>query len=363
VTELVKIEEANVPIMTMKFQGVDVDISFAQLAASSIDENYTALLEDDATLADVDPQTTRSLNGFRVSNMVLKLVPDPDRFRYFLRFVRHWAQSRGLYGNVYGYLGGINCALLCAFICQRYPKAAVSTLILMLFGELSDWHWPDPIYINTPSTGSRPSWDNSPGSPGRRDLMPIITPAYPCQNSLKSATKSTRARLIQEFRRGYKWTRKVMFEGEPWLTVTQPSRFFTTYRKYVQILVWADTKEDFNSWIGAVESRVRRFSQELEVLRFMNSAVPWPEHYDHPDNEGHEFAGTIFLGIDFAIPPEESVDRRIDISEPCQRFMDQLYHDRVRNDHMFLFVKVLARESMPEYLFPQGRPLRRTKKF
>jgi hypothetical protein len=43
--------------------------------------------------------------------------------------------------------------------------------------------------------------------------------------------------------------------------------------------------------------------------------------------------------------------------------MDQLYHDRVRNDHMFLFVKVLARESMPEYLFPHDRPLRKTKKF
>ena len=30
---------------------------------------------------------------------------------------------RGIYTNKLGYLGGINCNLLCAFVCQADPKA------------------------------------------------------------------------------------------------------------------------------------------------------------------------------------------------------------------------------------------------
>jgi poly(A) polymerase len=46
--------------------------------------------------------------------------------------------------------------------------------------------------------------------------MPIITPAYPSQNSMRSATKSMKARMTQEFRRGYILTQKVITQGGPW---------------------------------------------------------------------------------------------------------------------------------------------------
>jgi poly(A) polymerase len=358
VRDLVKIEDASVPIMTMKFSGVDIDISFAQLAVPSVED--FGILESDTTLADVDQATVRSLNGYRVSNLILKLVPDVHTFREFLRFIRYWAHSRGIYGNVYGYLGGVNCALLCAFICQRYPKATVATLVLMFFHELMDWPWPAPIQINTPTTGTRPSWDNTAGSAGRRDLMPIITPAYPAQNSLRSASKSTKARMTQEFKRGFTLAKKSITEGEPWANLVKPSTFFNTYRKYVQVLVWAASRDDYQKWIGTVESRIRAFAQQIEVVRFMTGAVPWPGHFDGADEEGHEWAGSFFIGVDYLIPPEESVDRRIDISDPCQRFIDSMYADKQRTENMHMFVKLLARGSMPDCVFPAGRPPRKT---
>ena len=40
------------------------------------------------------------------------------------------------------YLGGINCNLLCAFLCQLYPKACASLLLERFFFILKDWNWP-----------------------------------------------------------------------------------------------------------------------------------------------------------------------------------------------------------------------------
>jgi poly(A) polymerase len=362
VKNLIKIEEARVPIMTMQFQDIDIDISFAQLALSTIDESLDErVLEDDTILADVDPQTTSSLNGVRVSNMILKLVPNCEAFRLVLRFIKIWARERGIYGNVYGYLGGVNCALLCAFICQRYPKATASTLIVMFFQDLSYWNWAEPIYINTPSKGPRTSWDNSPGSIGRREVMPIITPAYPAMNSMANATRSTRNRMVAEFKRGYKLVQKVLLSGEKWGIVTAPTRFFTNYPKYVEVDIWATTKEDYGKWVGVVESRVRKLAQSLEIVRFMDNACCYPDHFDRPDDDGHEFAGCFFIGIAYSIPAEESISRRIDISEPCQKFINETYAHRLRTDQMFIFVKLVARQAMPDFLFPGGRPMRKAK--
>jgi poly(A) polymerase len=99
VTDLVNIEDATVPILSMKFQGVYDYISFAKLAEESVDEDCDSLLEDDATLIEADIWSVRSLNGYRVSNMILKQVPSVEKFREFLRFIRYWAHRRGVSGK------------------------------------------------------------------------------------------------------------------------------------------------------------------------------------------------------------------------------------------------------------------------
>lgn len=355
VKDLVKVEDALVPIMKMKFQDILIDMSFAQLELGSIDDNIN--LEEDAILADVDTATANSLNGVRVNEMILKLTKQGQNFQTMLRFIRIWAHRRAIYGNVYGYLGGINCALLCAWTCQRYPNATASTLIHMMFNDLKDWTWPDPIYINTPNTGTKPSWDNSPGSKGKKDFMPIITPAYPCINSLQSATKSTRERMTKEFGRAAKLAMKVMTEGYEWKEIVKPSNFFLQYKKYIQINAWTTVQESFKKWIGTVESRIRKFTQALEtVSRFIQSAVAYPDHFDHEDFDGHEYVGSFFIGITYSIPQEESIERIIDISEPAQAFLDQMLDPNFKGHQpdMFLEVKLVSRNMIPDFVFPDG---------
>ena len=52
---------------------------------------------------------------------LLDLVPDQSVFRVAPVLIKKWARCKGLYSNVLGLLGGINCAILVAFVCQKYP--------------------------------------------------------------------------------------------------------------------------------------------------------------------------------------------------------------------------------------------------
>lgn len=70
---------------------------------------------------------------FRATKALLSLVPHPNHFRTALRAVKAWARRRGVYSNVLGFLGGINWAILVAFVCQLYPTALPATLLARFF--------------------------------------------------------------------------------------------------------------------------------------------------------------------------------------------------------------------------------------
>jgi poly(A) polymerase len=122
VTELHPIPGAYTPVIKFKMDGVAIDLLFARLS------NTTKLLQpisssqeftiDDEDLVGMDEAEMRALNGSRVAQMILELVPNQEHYRVVLRAVKEWALVHGLYSNVLGFLGGVNWAILVAHVCM-----------------------------------------------------------------------------------------------------------------------------------------------------------------------------------------------------------------------------------------------------
>lgn len=94
VTECRAVEEAFVPVIKMNFDGIEIDLLFARLALKEIPDNFD--LRDDMLLKNLDPRCVRSLNGCRVTDEILRLVPDIENFRLALRTIKLWAKSESL---------------------------------------------------------------------------------------------------------------------------------------------------------------------------------------------------------------------------------------------------------------------------
>lgn len=91
VTECRAVEEAFVPVIKMNFDGIEIDLLFARLALKEIPDNFD--LRDDILLKNLDPRCVRSLNGCRVTDEILRLVPNIENFRLALRTIKLWAKS------------------------------------------------------------------------------------------------------------------------------------------------------------------------------------------------------------------------------------------------------------------------------
>jgi poly(A) polymerase len=131
------VPDAYVPIIKMKFSGIDIDLLFARLALQSIPDDLE--LRDDNLLKNLDERCIRSVGGSRVTDEILRLVPNVEVFRIALRTVRLWAKKRAIYSNVMGFCGGVAWAMLVARICQLYPNEVAGGIVSRFFLIMFQW--------------------------------------------------------------------------------------------------------------------------------------------------------------------------------------------------------------------------------
>lgn len=91
VEKLTPVPDAFVPIIFLEMSGVSIDLIFARLAIPSVPMNLD--LKNNDYLRGLDESEVRSLNGTRVTDEILELVPQQKTFRLALRAVKLWAQS------------------------------------------------------------------------------------------------------------------------------------------------------------------------------------------------------------------------------------------------------------------------------
>lgn len=358
IKDLRAVEDAFVPVIKFKFDGIEIDLLFARLALQSIPDNLD--LRGDSLLRNLDIRCIRSLNGCRVTDEILYLVPNKENFRLTLRAIKLWAKRRGIYSNMLGFLGGVSWAMLVARTCQLYPNAVAATLVHKFFLVFSKWEWPNPVLLKQPedSNLNLPVWDPRVNPSDRYHLMPIITPAYPQQNSTYNVSTSTRTIMSEEFKNGLTVTDEILQGKADWSKLFEHPNFFQKYKHYIVLTASASTEENHLEWIGLVESKIRVLVGNLERNEYITLAHVNPQSFpgSKENHNENEFVSMWFIGISFK-KLDNSDCVNIDLTYDIQSFTDTVYRQasniNMLKDGMTIEATHVKKKQLHHYLSPE----------
>ncbi|KAL6254456.1 hypothetical protein P5V15_014506 [Pogonomyrmex californicus] len=361
VTDLRAVEEAFVPVIKMNFDGIEIDMLFAKLTLKEIPDSMD--LRDDMLLKNLDQKCVRSLNGCRVTDEILRLVPNIENFRLALRAIKLWAKRHGIYSNVLGYLGGVSWAMLVARTCQLYPNAVAATLIEKFFLVFSQWKWPQPVLLKQPDNVNLgyPVWDPRVNVSDRYHLMPIITPAYPQQNSTFNVSVSTRTIMQEAFENGLAITEEIIMGKATWDKLFEPPNFFGKYKHYIVLLAKSLSAEDQLEWCGLVESKIRHLIGMLERNPHITLAHVNPEAFPPLNPESGKQCSMWFIGLSFAKcekneKSEKGENINVDLTYDIKSFVDtverQAEQINMFKEGMWIEAKHVKRKDLHTYVSP-----------
>ncbi|KAF5940316.1 hypothetical protein HYC85_021483 [Camellia sinensis] len=366
IQELHPVPDAHVPVLKFKFSGVSIDLLYANVALWAIPEDLD--VSQDSILQNVDEQTVRSLNGCRVTDQILRLVPNIQNFRTTLRCMRFWAKRRG----VTGFLGGINWALLVARICQLYPNALPSMLVSRFFRVYNLWRWPNPVMLCPIQEGSLglSVWDPRKNFRDRQHLMPIITPAYPCMNSSYNVSTSTLRVMMDEFQRGNEICENLLNDA---LTYTSFAYLTILTGRDLHPLVYIDGEErgwmddpklrnddNLRKWKGWIESRIRQLT--LKIERDTNSMLQCHPHPGEFSDKSRPFHYCYFMGLRRKAGTNAQEGEQFDIRLTVKEFKDSVFRYHSWSAGTLIDVCHVRRKNIPLFVFPGGiRPPQPTK--
>ena len=408
IINVLSLPDAYTPVIKFSLNNLSIDMVFVSLAMSKIPEDIDIL--DNNNLKKLDEASIRSLNGVRVTEMIIKLVPHQETFCVALRAIKCWATRRGIYANVLGFLGGVNYAILVAFVCQRYPQACPSTIIHHFFKIFAQWHWPAPIVLTNVTEVDNidqtdmvrlPSWNPKLYPNDGYHLMPIITPAFPSMNSAFNVS-IPQFRMIQlEVQRGlflFETMENVpptnhsrgpvaatmTSDGQEHVDVSQPTStghtnsmtflpqsilwntlfasaatdFFQLFPRYIQIDVTAHTAEGHRLWFGWCESRLRQLFVSIEQSQMVfchpnancfHRRVPSTSlQYHERGEEEYLFSSSFFIGLSF---PERT--RSLDLTEVIQSFKYRVCSWVGKTAQMDLQLKPLQGCDLPDFVYSE----------
>ncbi|RVD93247.1 poly (A) polymerase type 1 [Tubulinosema ratisbonensis] len=287
VTNLLKIEDAYVPLIKFEYFNIPIDLTFTSLQINCINEDINLL--DNNILKGMDDKCIISVNGNRVTDEILNLVPDTKVFHKALRCIKYWAQKKKVYGHAYGYFGGVAYALSVAKVCQLFPNACSFTIVNKFFKMLSKFKWPNPIIIKKieqNELGFR-VWDPNNNLADKFHRMPVITPAYPAMCSTHNVFLSTQYWLTREFTKAYKVINEALENKNlNWKEeLFSPSDFFLVHKSFLSVFVLTKEDENIDKLVGYVESRLRILCAKLEEVESITYAIPFPKCFNIFDEE------------------------------------------------------------------------------
>ncbi|KAF4322954.1 hypothetical protein BBO99_00001092 [Phytophthora kernoviae] len=311
VSNLVAIEGAIVPLLTFDYEEINIDLQIAILPRNSIPENLNIL--DDHVLVGVDPATEKSLNGPRVTELMIKLTPNRESFISVLRIVRRWAKRRGLYSNKMGY--------------QVMPILT-------------------PAY---PSMNSSFNVSNHTLAVMKEEFKRALT-------------------MVQDV---------LSKGGSDWSSLFDPTDFFAVHQHYLAVEVYTEKQDEEPAWCSFCESRIRKLVESLAynpaLCRLRAFTKKFPLNFvtagdasagGQPNGDAStqpsKFGVCFYVGFD--IDRRQLHSREVSIDNSVEYFKhNDLYRWNKRTPTMDVRITPIVWKSLPEEVFEDlgGRAIAR----
>lgn len=199
-------------------------------------------------------------------------------------------------------------------------------------------------------------WDPRVNNADRYHLMPVITPAYPQQNSTFNVSESTRKIIVNELRRGLTTMNEIMLRGAKWDRFFEAPSFFYRYQHFLVLLVTSQTADDQLAWCGLVESKIRLLVVNLEQDRHISLAHVNTKCFEYKKASANiqtneaPFCSMWFIGLNL----EGAMHLNVDLTKPIGNFTEQVTKRaasiKILKDGMNIETRYVNRKCLSQYL-------------
>jgi hypothetical protein len=300
VTQLQVLADIRVPLISATIHGQDLDIMTVHLRSEELPDNPPALLLDYTWMNGLDDASVLCMNGPRVTEFLLRQYCAPDvaghsiqsgAFCTAVRYLRLWARQRGVYGNKHGYLGGVNIALLVAWVAdllrggghtanagtsnETLVALSAAHLVTGFFRIWAVWAPQRPVVLPgfEATAGDCPVWlarlDTDPATAPSTPLH-VSAPCFPRSNTTYAATLHTAKVLQQEVQRA-----AAEVAARKWAAAAAPlaREMLQSVQQWLQIVVEVPDTPQGRLWQGYIEAQIRHLvlylsTEELAIAKF-----------------------------------------------------------------------------------------------
>ncbi|KAJ4421812.1 hypothetical protein N0V82_003511 [Gnomoniopsis sp. IMI 355080] len=309
--------------------------------------------------------TLMALKPYRELDYVQRSVPDIANFRLAHRFVRKWAEVRGIYSAQSGYLSGIQITVLLTRVHKclvtKIASPTVPEILFTFFKEYANFDWEEGVVFDEYFHKTLPYPRTS------REPLAILSYFPPRLNTSSTATTSSVRTITAEFQRAGRildqmdgtWAGllKVSNLGVTRSGSLASDEFLESHQLYVKIDVryWGGSITKGRGFIGWVESRLPSLladlSQRLPDMHVRTWPIRYQEDYQHDAepsesaaDEG-EYWGAFVIGLGKAEDKMVlNASGREILDSICWRFAQQVRRDERHYDAAFLQIHPFLRD-------------------
>lgn len=287
-------------MLELEVQGVRMDLQYCP--AASVAQQWPNVLRLPAKdpVWSLAPQTLNKLKAIRDIDYLRRSLPDLVSFRLAHRFIKTWARSRGVYSARFGYLSGIQVAILLVRVQKLLAKSkpSVEDLITSFFTHYSAFDFANNLVFDPSFHTSVPQYTRS-----YREPLAILGYFPPGLNTASAATLPSVLTLQREF----SLAASALSSSPSWSSfLSAPATtFLTQFKTYIKLDLsyWGLSPTKGASFLGWFESRCALLLVDIGRKCSSLHARIWPARFVEAADlteDGGSYRGCYLIGLDKA---------------------------------------------------------------